>query len=64
MVVLPIRLIQQVIAQADIIANNYLQAIERSGVKRVVYLSSIGAEMNIQIFNYFCLPFFAIDVNG
>lgn len=34
-----------VIAQADAVANNYVQAIERSGVKRMVYLSSIGADM-------------------
>lgn len=34
-----------VIARADTVANNYVQAIERSGVKRVVYLSSIGADM-------------------
>ena len=30
---------------ADAVANNYVKAIERSGVKRVVYLSSIGADM-------------------
>jgi len=36
----------KIIKQADTVANNYLQAIERSGVKRVVYLSSIGADMN------------------
>ena len=35
-----------VIARADAVANNYVQAIERLGVKRVVYLSSIGADMN------------------
>ncbi|WP_158995471.1 NAD(P)H-binding protein [Mucilaginibacter sp. L196] len=35
----------KIIAQADTVANNYVQAIERSGVKRVVYLSSIGADM-------------------
>ena len=35
-----------VIERADAVANNYVQAIERSGVKRVVYLSSIGADMN------------------
>jgi len=35
----------KVIKQADAVANNYVQAIERSGVKRVVYLSSIGADM-------------------
>lgn len=34
-----------VIARADAVANNYVQAIEQSGVKRVVYLSSIGADM-------------------
>lgn len=32
-------------ARAGAIANNYVLAIERSGVKRVVYLSSIGADM-------------------
>lgn len=35
-----------VITRADAVANNYVQAIEQSGVKRVVYLSSIGADMN------------------
>jgi uncharacterized protein YbjT (DUF2867 family) len=34
-----------VIQRANAVANNYVQAIERSGVKRVVYLSSIGADM-------------------
>ncbi len=34
-----------VITRADVVANNYVQAIERSGVKRVVYLSSIGTDM-------------------
>lgn len=34
-----------VIERADAVANNYRQAIERSGVKRVVYLSSMGADM-------------------
>lgn len=34
-----------IITQAGVIANNYVKAIERSGVKRVVYLSSIGADM-------------------
>jgi uncharacterized protein YbjT (DUF2867 family) len=34
-----------VIARADKIANNYVEAISKSGVKRVVYLSSIGADM-------------------
>jgi uncharacterized protein YbjT (DUF2867 family) len=34
-----------IIAGADAVANNYVQAIQRSGVKRVVYLSSIGADM-------------------
>ena len=33
-------------ARADAVANNYLKAISESGVKRVVYLSSIGADMN------------------
>ena len=36
---------EAVIARAGAIAHNYVQAIERSGVKRVVYLSSIGAHM-------------------
>jgi len=35
----------KIIAEARKVANNYVQAIEHSGVKRVVYLSSIGAEM-------------------
>ncbi|WP_158799066.1 SDR family oxidoreductase [Pedobacter sp. L105] len=34
-----------IVALADIVANNYVQAIKRSGVKRVVYLSSIAADM-------------------
>jgi uncharacterized protein YbjT (DUF2867 family) len=34
-----------VIARAGAMTQNYVQAIERSGVKRVVYLSSIGADM-------------------
>jgi len=34
-----------IIARAEAVANNYVQAIQRSGVKRVVYLSSIGADM-------------------
>ena len=34
-----------VIKRADAFANNYLQAIQQSGVKRVVYLSSMGADM-------------------
>jgi uncharacterized protein YbjT (DUF2867 family) len=34
-----------VIQRADAFASNYVQAIEWSGVKRVVYLSSIGADM-------------------
>ncbi|HEY0298245.1 MAG TPA: NAD(P)H-binding protein [Arachidicoccus sp.] len=36
---------EKIIANAAAIAGNYVIAIERSGVKRVVYLSSIGAEM-------------------
>jgi len=35
----------KVITQADTVANNYVKAIDKSGVKRVVYLSSIGADM-------------------
>jgi len=35
-----------VTTRADEIANNYLKAIDKSGVKRVVYLSSIGAHMD------------------
>jgi uncharacterized protein YbjT (DUF2867 family) len=35
----------RIIALADVVAKNYVQAIERSGVKRVVYLSSIAADM-------------------
>jgi uncharacterized protein YbjT (DUF2867 family) len=34
--------VNNVIALADKIANNYVQAIKQSGVKRVVYLSSVG----------------------
>lgn len=34
-----------VIKRADTVINNYKQAIESSGVKRLVYLSSIGADM-------------------
>ena len=34
------------IEQAGVIANNYVQAIGESGVKSVVYLSSIGAHMS------------------
>ncbi|MDQ2718270.1 MAG: NAD(P)H-binding protein [Bacteroidota bacterium] len=34
-----------IIKRADAYANNYLQAIEQSGIKRVVYLSSMGADM-------------------
>jgi uncharacterized protein YbjT (DUF2867 family) len=38
--------VNNVIVLADKIINNYIQAIEQSGVKRVVYLSSVGAHMN------------------
>jgi uncharacterized protein YbjT (DUF2867 family) len=38
--------VNNVIVLADKIINNYVQAIEQSGVKRVVYLSSVGAHMN------------------
>ena len=34
-----------VIKRADTATNNYVTAIQKSGVKRVVYLSSIGADM-------------------
>ena len=34
-----------VIKRAETVANNYVTAIERLGIKRVVYLSSIGADM-------------------
>ncbi|SDT68901.1 Uncharacterized conserved protein YbjT, contains NAD(P)-binding and DUF2867 domains [Mucilaginibacter mallensis] len=37
--------VSDVIGRANAIANNYVQAIEASGVKRVVYLSSVGAHM-------------------
>jgi len=36
-----------VIKRADEVAHNYVKAINESGVKRVVYLSSIGADMQI-----------------
>lgn len=36
---------EKLIAQSATIANNYVQAIQQSGVKRVVYLSSIGAHL-------------------
>lgn len=35
-----------VLARADAVANNYFEAIAKSGVKRVIYLSSIGAHTN------------------
>ena len=35
----------KLITQAEKFANNYFEAIKKSGVKRVVYLSSIGADM-------------------
>ncbi len=38
--------VSDVIERANAIANNYVQAIEGSGVKRVVYLSSVGAHMD------------------
>ena len=38
--------VSDVIERANAIANNYVQAIEGSGVKRVVYLSSVGAHMH------------------
>ena len=38
--------IADVVMRANAIADNYVAAIERSGVKRVVYLSSIGAHMD------------------
>jgi uncharacterized protein YbjT (DUF2867 family) len=38
--------VQDVIVRADKIAHNYVQAIQQSGVKRVVYLSSVGAHTN------------------
>lgn len=34
------------IAYANMLVNNYLQAIKQAGVKRIVYLSSIGAHTN------------------
>lgn len=36
----------RIINTAKEVADNYVQAIERSGVKRVVYLSSVGADMD------------------
>lgn len=41
----PTNTAEAVIARANAVAHNYVQAIEQSGVKRVVYLSSIGAHM-------------------
>lgn len=45
-----------VIATVDKLATNYVQAIQQSGVKRVVYLSSIGAHTDkgngILVFHY------------
>jgi uncharacterized protein YbjT (DUF2867 family) len=41
----PANTADKLIAQAGKIANNYVQAIQQSGVKRVVYLSSIGAHL-------------------
>lgn len=38
--------VNAVIKRADIVACNYVTAIGRSGIKRVVYLSSIGADMD------------------
>ena len=38
--------VKEVVMRANVIANNYVQAIEQSGVKQVVYLSSIGAHTN------------------
>lgn len=35
-----------VIKRADVVANNYVQAILQSGVKHVAYLSSMGADMD------------------
>jgi len=38
--------VSDIIERANAIANNYVQAIVKSGVKRVVYLSSVGAHMD------------------
>ncbi|TWI98679.1 uncharacterized protein YbjT (DUF2867 family) [Mucilaginibacter frigoritolerans] len=38
--------VRDVVVRSNAIINNYVQAIEKSGVKRVVYLSSVGAHMN------------------
>ena len=34
-----------VIARANAVVNNYVEAVNKAGIKRVVYLSSIGADM-------------------
>lgn len=39
----PNNTVQDVIGRADQIAHNYVQAIQQSGVRRIVYLSSVGA---------------------
>jgi uncharacterized protein YbjT (DUF2867 family) len=38
--------VHDVMASGEKIANNYVQAIKKSGVKRVVYLSTVGAHTN------------------
>ncbi len=38
--------VRDVMADADKITNNYVQAIAQSGVKQVVYLSTVGAHMD------------------
>jgi uncharacterized protein YbjT (DUF2867 family) len=41
----PANTADKLIAEAGLIADNYVQAIQQTGVRRVVYLSSIGAHL-------------------
>ncbi|WP_461450680.1 NmrA family NAD(P)-binding protein [Mucilaginibacter sp.] len=41
----PANTVHTIIETAGKVANNYVQAIEQSGVKHVVYLSTVGADM-------------------
>jgi len=42
----PANTVSEIFVRANHVANNYVQAISKSGVKRVVYLSSVGAHTN------------------